>query len=292
METSLASLTPDFLSHELKRALSGATLLWAVASLSVITLGALGLNISYEHALPGVVLLAWLGAECSARVPARLPIAVCGHCQKVTFLRTAWLRRLWPWRYCVSCGSHLHYQCDKNHLLSLFEEEEPKTPYFCAKCGAPVPPQSFSASDFQDRLRELMERMPKGEDPSFYSSNLGHTLKSVPEEKKLSNEYWPFVKKLAIEHCPANAYETRLLLIALIAKAVESPSWSSHYWDVQKELIQARPRDPGPAFVLDCVDHMLKDSGIEKDALNRMQQDVKDALEKQNEKDDKELFGL
>jgi hypothetical protein len=291
VETSLASLAPDRLSSELKRSLSGATLLWAIASLSVLALSGLGLKISYEHALPVVVLLAWLGAECSARIPARLPIAVCGKCHRVTFLHTAWFRRLWPWRYCVSCGSDLHYACDKNHMLSLFEEEKLEAPYFCAKCGTQVPPQSLSAANFQDRLRELLERTPKGEAPSFYSSNLGLILKSVPEEKKLSKEYWPVVNTLALEGCPTDAGQAESLLIALIKKTAGSRYWESSYWNVQQTLIKARPTDPSPAKVLECVDQMLTDSGLEKDALTRMLQEVKDALEMQQEKDLKDLFG-
>src|ERR1700720_2751704 len=111
-------------SDQLRRTISTAAFIWAVASVIVVLASKLGWIASYEQALPFVILATWLGSEIAARLPSRVPIAICEKCARVQILPRTPLRKTWPWKRCTQCGAHLRYSCPNKHLLSLFVNEE------------------------------------------------------------------------------------------------------------------------------------------------------------------------
>ena len=91
-------------SDELRRTISTAAILWALSSVVALLAARLGWITSYETALPFVILTAWVAAEIVARIPGRIPIAVCEKCERVQVLPKARLRKFWPWKSCTICG--------------------------------------------------------------------------------------------------------------------------------------------------------------------------------------------
>lgn len=164
-------------SEELGRNISTAALLWAVSSVVVIItqwLGWFSKYVStYEDALPAVVLVTWVGCEISARLPSRVPIAVCGQCRRTSVLPRRPLRRLWPWKRCTYCGGQLNFSCPDGHLLSLFDDEplvmslqSTKTgakPHevlsiWCSRCGQPS--RSLATAELKEHLDVITEALP------------------------------------------------------------------------------------------------------------------------------------
>jgi hypothetical protein len=149
-------------SDEFRRTISTATILWASSSVVVVLMSMLGWVTSYERALPFVALTAWLGAEIIARVPGRVPIAVCEKCERVQVLPKAPFRKFWPWKRCTICGGQLNYSCPNKHLLSSFLNEDLASSaksIWCSHCGQPA--RALSQEEFTRHLQLLISQKPK-----------------------------------------------------------------------------------------------------------------------------------
>jgi hypothetical protein len=172
-------------SDEVRRTISTAAILWAVASVIVVLMSRLGWVVSYEDALPFVVLTAWLGAEIVARLPSRIPIAVCEKCERVQILPRTPLRRLWPWKRCTICGGQLKYSCPNDHLLSLFVNEDLSSikSIWCSRCGQPS--RILSAAEFFWYLQHLTEQKPEKLDNWELASYIWHTIKGTDVGNRL-----------------------------------------------------------------------------------------------------------
>jgi hypothetical protein len=149
-------------SDELRRTISTAAFLWALATVVALLMSSLGWITSYDNALPFVVLSAWLGAEIVACLPGRIPIAVCEKCERVQVLPRGPLRKFWPWKRCTVCGGQLNYACPHKHMLSLFLNEEIQSStkeIWCSRCGQPS--RALSGKEFIDGVRLLISQKPK-----------------------------------------------------------------------------------------------------------------------------------
>jgi hypothetical protein len=148
-------------SDEVRRAISTAAIIWAVSSIIVVLMSGLGWFASYEDTLPFVILTTWLGSEIVARLPGRIPIAVCEKCERVQILPGTPLRRLWPWKRCTVCGGQLKYSCPNDHLLSLFANEDLSSikSIWCGRCGQPS--RTLSTTEFFKYLEHLTAQRPE-----------------------------------------------------------------------------------------------------------------------------------
>ena len=238
------SLATNPLTDDAKRALSAATLLWAVASAAVMLLTALGAPISYEQALPVVVLIAWLGAEAASRSPVRIPVAICSGCNTITRLSPGTLRRFWPWKYCPSCRYPIRYTCDHEHVLSVFPNQPvvadgSDKPFYCSRCGVPVPAGECSASMFNSVLAQLMQRMPKKESLDFYWDTVGSVLAQVPPATPCNDQCWRIMDQLIERSRAIPSRTASLFIISVLYKVVEMDRYD--WRNVQEEVSKKCP---------------------------------------------------
>jgi hypothetical protein len=279
----------EALADDARKALSGATLLWAIASVCVVLLGLFGADISYEQALPVVALLAWLAAEINTRWPTRTPLAVCEGCGTVTTIRQGSLRRFWPWKHCASCGARLHYRCAHDHLLSLFPDQSPQESLFCARCGTPVPPRAFSATDFNERLLPLLQALPEGQSPGFYWSVVDAIVSSVPAGVAPSEEYWrvleTLVKRKAARPVDPDAERVALAMLAKLDLA------TSYWEELFDELIRLKSPRSSPSTILEGVSKMLAIAHDDSESVARIAADVTLATEEAKKKEHEAMWG-
>ncbi len=106
--------------------------------------------------------------------------------------------------------------------------------------------------------------------------NLKAVLAGVPMSVKPSDDYWEILGTL-VERSPAFASITATdTLIAMIQK-MQFQNWSDYRKD--------------PCILLELVAAMLKDSGVEPDALSRIQTVVASTLEVAEQNNEKKLLG-
>jgi hypothetical protein len=197
-------------SEELRRSISTAALLWAASSVVAVILRWLGWIVSYESALPAVILVTWIGSEISARLPPRVPIAVCQDCGRAIVLPRAPLRKLWPWKRCAYCGGEFRTTCPTGHLLSLYSNEplalalvikssskysyaksnpdkfSEFPPVHCVRCGMPV--RKLSAEEYLNSIALLRDRLGKDIESSKQTKLIKSLLNKLIEGTELEEK--------------------------------------------------------------------------------------------------------
>jgi hypothetical protein len=212
-------------SDELKRTISTAAVLWALSSAAVLLMSKLGWIASYESALPFVVLTAWLGAEIAARIPGRIPIAVCEKCERIQVLPKTPFRRYWPWKRCTVCGGNLNYACPNNHLLSLFLNEDISSSesIWCSHCG--LPSRTLSEEEFLKHLKLLSSRKPEEMDNRKLAPPIWRMIRGT----ELGDKLRAVMSEVAQEYKAANQQPTRVFKFDDL-ESLKPPDPNNLFW--------------------------------------------------------------
>lgn len=186
---------------DLERNVSTATLLWVVCSVVAVTLKQFNFIGSYEPALPVIVLVTWIGTEITARMPTRVPVAVCETCYCLKMLPGGAFRRFWPWKRCTHCGGHLRYTCPNKHLLSLFDNEktEGAKRLWCSRCGET--PTALKEKELLEQMHLVAKQRPKGFDDQLELVKLiWRLIRGTGLQSEIEKVLDRFVMQFLLEH--------------------------------------------------------------------------------------------
>ncbi len=223
-------LGKDEKSEQLRRNISTAALLWASSSVVAFIMHLKWPLITYQDALPAIVLITWFGSEIVARIPRRIPISFCSQCGRTSMLPNRPLRRLWPWRHCVYCGGALRFSCPNNHLLSLFSEEplaielktkEDKTPtirqsMWCSRCGEASRP--LTSEESKKHVEVLYRSTPNADDFYQLLVSLARKGASTKHQKPVTPDEYTKLLTLFLDQAPETIDHRKLLQFVLEQK--------------------------------------------------------------------------